>query len=84
MAKSKPTSYSVGDTQRLNEIIETNEEMQAIIIPVLTAVENEADTDTFLLVRAIQRILLAQGAELNELKINFKSAIMGWIWKQMK
>lgn len=77
MAKSKPTSYSVGDKQRLNEIIETNEEMQAIIIPVLTAVENEADTDTFLLVRAIQRILLAQGVELNELKINFKSAIMG-------
>ncbi|MDD9339773.1 MAG: hypothetical protein PV362_09000 [Providencia heimbachae] len=73
MAKQKPTAYSIGDYQRLNASIEINEEMQAIILPVLTAVENEADDDTFILVRAIQRILLTQSVELGELQNNFKS-----------
>ena len=73
MDKSKLVSYSIGDYQRLNLAIEINEEMQAIILPVLTAVENEADDDTFILVRAIQRILLAQEVELKELNNNFKS-----------
>ncbi|QCJ70366.1 hypothetical protein C9446_11175 [Providencia heimbachae] len=73
MAKQKLTAYSIGDYQRLNTSIEINEEMQAIILPVLTAVENEADDDTFILVRAIQRILLTQSVELGELQNNFKS-----------
>ncbi|OBU11515.1 hypothetical protein [Morganella psychrotolerans] len=57
-----------GHRQHLDNTMEINEELQALLIPLLTAVENEAETDTHLMLRAVQRIVISQSDELIQLK----------------
>ncbi|MEY1090518.1 hypothetical protein AB7160_16920 [Morganella morganii] len=61
--------YSVlpAHRQYIDDALKINEELQALLTPLLTAVENEADTDTYLLLRTVQRIIFAQLDNLTRL-----------------
>ncbi|MTC83616.1 hypothetical protein GKR73_19000 [Providencia stuartii] len=56
-----------GHLSTLKEVEHINEELQALLIPLLTAVENEADTDTHFLLRAVNRLVRAQEKEITRL-----------------
>jgi hypothetical protein len=58
--------------QYIDDALKINEELQALLSPLLTAVENEADTDTYLMLRAVQRITLVQLDKLTRLDTVFK------------
>lgn len=58
--------------QHLDDALKINEELQVLLSPLLTAVENEADTDTYLMLRAVQRITLVQLDKLTRLDAVFK------------
>ncbi|MEY0256206.1 hypothetical protein AB7X32_20830 [Morganella morganii] len=58
--------------QHLDDALKINEELQVLLSPLLTAVENEADTDTYLILRAVQRITLVQLDKLTRLDAVFK------------
>lgn len=45
-----------GDVMRFESALYASEEIIALLLPVLTAVKNEAEPDTHLMVRAIKRI----------------------------
>ncbi|EPF5871932.1 hypothetical protein Q4R55_12145 [Morganella morganii subsp. sibonii] len=66
--------YSVlpAHRQYIDDALKINEELQALLAPLLTAVENEADTDTHLMLRAVQRITLVQLDKLTRLDAVFK------------
>ncbi|MEY0867423.1 hypothetical protein AB7203_08725 [Providencia alcalifaciens] len=53
----KTVKLKVGHLSTLEEVEHINEELQALLIPLLTAVENEADTDTHFLLRAVNRLV---------------------------
>ncbi|MFW0853522.1 hypothetical protein ACNYC7_15640 [Morganella morganii] len=53
--------------QHLDDALKINEELQALLTPLLTVVENEADTDTYLLLRTVQRIIFDQLDDLTRL-----------------
>ncbi|WP_458024736.1 hypothetical protein [Providencia stuartii] len=63
----KTIKLKVGHLSTLKEVERINEEIQALLIPLLTAVENEADTDTHFLLRAVNRLVHAQGKEITRL-----------------
>ncbi|MEX9921732.1 hypothetical protein AB7X34_19400 [Proteus mirabilis] len=63
----KAVNLKSGDIHRLGVALHISEEITALLIPVLTAVENEAETDTHLMLRAIQRIANEQYFTLREL-----------------
>lgn len=63
---------SSGDKTRLKDALEINEEMQALLIPLLIAVEKEASSDTRSMLRAVLRLLTCQYPELNELNNAFE------------
>ncbi|MGV2934753.1 hypothetical protein ACIPUA_06815 [Providencia sp. AGC89] len=63
----KTVKLKVGHLATLEEVEHINEELQALLIPLLTAVENEADTDTHFLLRAVNRLVNAQGKEITRL-----------------
>ncbi|MEY0294182.1 hypothetical protein AB7V96_14940 [Providencia rettgeri] len=63
----KTINLKVGHLSTLEEVEHINEELQALLIPLLTAVENEADTDTHFLLRAVNRLVHAQGKEITRL-----------------
>ncbi|MEQ4640070.1 hypothetical protein ABN072_02165 [Providencia rettgeri] len=63
----KTIKLKVGHLSTLEEVEHINEELQALLIPPLTAVENEADTDTHFLLRAVNRLVHAQGKEITRL-----------------
>ncbi|MEX9911418.1 hypothetical protein [Providencia huaxiensis] len=63
----KTIKLKVGHLSTLEEVEHINEELQALLIPLLTAVENEADTDTHFLPRAVNRLVHAQGKEITRL-----------------
>ncbi|MBD2784163.1 hypothetical protein ID858_14060 [Xenorhabdus sp. DI] len=65
-------TISVGDKHYLKNVTEINEEMQAILVPLLTAVENEADADTHAMLRAVYRLSTAQYKDLAELNSRFE------------
>lgn len=69
MAKYNPLP---AHRQLLDDTLEINEELQALLTPLLTAVENEADTDTHLMLRAVQRIVFVQLDKLARLDAVFK------------
>ncbi|HCM64756.1 MAG TPA: hypothetical protein DIT05_19780 [Morganella sp. (in: Bacteria)] len=69
MAKYNPLP---AHRQHLDDALEINEELQALLTPLLTAVENEADTDTHLILRAVQRIVFVQLDKLTRLDAVFK------------
>lgn len=67
----KTIKLKVGHLSTLEEVEHINEELQALLIPLLMAVENEADTDTdtdtHFLLRAVNRLVHAQGKEITRL-----------------
>lgn len=63
----KTIKLNVGHLSTLEEAKHINEELQALLIPLLTAVENEADTDTHFLLRAVNRLAYAQEKEITRL-----------------
>lgn len=63
----KTIKLKVGHLSTLEEVEHINEELQALLIPLLTAVENKADTDTHFLLRAVNRLVHAQGKEITRL-----------------
>lgn len=63
----KTIKLKVGHLSALKEVEHINEEIQALLTPLLTAVENEADTDTHFLLRAVNRLVCAQGKEITRL-----------------
>nr|WP_282560247.1 hypothetical protein [Providencia alcalifaciens] len=69
----KTIKLKVGHLSTLEEVEHINEGLQALLIPLLTAVENEADTDTHFLLRAVNRLVHAQGKEITRL-----AEVMKW------
>ncbi|WP_167336748.1 hypothetical protein [Xenorhabdus khoisanae] len=65
----------IGGKSYLQSILEINEEMQAILVPLLTAVENEADADTHATLRAVRRLSTDQYQDINELDSILDSVI---------
>lgn len=63
----KTIKLKVGHLSTLEDIEHINEELQALLIPLLTAVENEAETDTHIMLRAVNRLVHAQGREITNL-----------------
>lgn len=63
----KTIKLNTGDIVRFESALNINEEISALLIPVLTAVENEAETDTHLMLRAIRRIVNEQYLALRDL-----------------
>ncbi|HDF2363965.1 TPA: hypothetical protein PC505_000978 [Morganella morganii] len=63
----KTIKLSEGDMARFESAMHASEEIIALLLPVLTAVENEAEPDTHLMVRAIKRIAVEQHGKLRGL-----------------
>lgn len=63
----KTIKLNLGDISNLKSALDISEEICALLIPVLTVVENEAETDTHLMVRAIHRIANEQYLALRDL-----------------
>ncbi|HAT1525741.1 TPA: hypothetical protein I8W52_000875 [Morganella morganii] len=63
----KTIKLSEGDMARFESAMHASEEIIALLLPVLTAVENEAEPDTHLMVRAIKRIAVEQHEKLRVL-----------------
>ncbi|WP_369503237.1 hypothetical protein [Proteus mirabilis] len=63
----KTIKLNTADIVRFESALNINEEISALLIPVLTAVENEAETDTHLMLRAIHRIVNEQYLALRDL-----------------
>ncbi|WP_272579642.1 hypothetical protein [Providencia sp. PROV266] len=52
----------------LDEAKEINEEIQSLMRPLLTAVENEAESDTYFMLRAASRLLKNQFIEFERIE----------------
>ncbi|HDF2343283.1 TPA: hypothetical protein PC598_002886 [Morganella morganii] len=63
----KTIKLSEGDMVRFRSALHISEEIIALLLPVLTAVENEAEPDTHLMVRVIKRIAVEQHGKLRGL-----------------
>ncbi|HDU8689477.1 TPA: hypothetical protein RG737_002273 [Morganella morganii subsp. morganii] len=63
----KTIKLSEGDMVRFRSALHISEEIIALLLPVLTAVENEAEPDIHLMVRAIKRIAAEQYEKLRVL-----------------
>ncbi|HHQ6610066.1 TPA: hypothetical protein ACSTL2_000393 [Morganella morganii] len=63
----KTIKLSEGDMARFESAMHASEEIIALLLPVLTAVENEAEPDTHLMVRAIKRIAVERHEKLRVL-----------------
>lgn len=63
----KTIKLSEGDMVRFRSALHISEEIIALLLPVLAAVENEAEPDTHLMVRAIKRIAAEQHGKLRVL-----------------
>lgn len=63
----KTIKLNTGDIARFESALNINEEISALLIPVLTAVENEAEADTHFMLRAIHRIVNEQYLALRDL-----------------
>ncbi len=59
----KPTPSRLVDGAK-----EINEEIQSLMLPLLTAVENEADSDTYFMLRAVKRLLENQFIEFKRIE----------------
>ncbi|MEX0447202.1 hypothetical protein [Xenorhabdus sp. SGI246] len=66
------TKLSLGDKHHLRNALRINEEIQALLIPLLSAVENEASNDTYLMLRVVERLSVYQFGDLTELNENFE------------
>ncbi|BET98132.1 hypothetical protein [Xenorhabdus taiwanensis] len=65
------TKISVGDKSYLENALEINEEMQALLAPLLKLSEEDIDTDVYLKLRATHRLSMCQYRDLNALNNNF-------------
>ncbi|KGP43402.1 hypothetical protein [Morganella morganii] len=63
----KTIKLSEGDMVRFQSALHISEEIIALLLPVLSAVENEAEPDIHLMVRAIKRIAAEQYEKLRVL-----------------
>ncbi|WP_340622438.1 hypothetical protein [Xenorhabdus siamensis] len=63
---------SIGDKHNLQNALRINEEIQALLMPLLPAVENEARNDTYLMLRAVERLSVYQFEALTELNESFE------------
>lgn len=63
----KTIKLNAGHLSTLENVDHINEEIQALLIPLLTAVENEAETDTHFMLRAVNRLICAQSTEITRL-----------------
>ena len=63
----KTINLNAGDVYRFESALHISEEITALLIPVLAAVESEAETDTHLKLRTIKRIADEQYSALREL-----------------
>ncbi|MEX9815386.1 hypothetical protein AB7X09_05300 [Providencia rettgeri] len=52
----------------LDEAKGINEEIQSLMLPLLTAVENEAESDTYFMLRAVSRLLKNQFIEFERIE----------------
>ncbi|WP_047685726.1 MULTISPECIES: hypothetical protein [Xenorhabdus] len=66
------TKVPAGDKLRSQNALRINEEIQALLMPLLTAVENEASNDTYLMLRAVERLSVCQFDDLTELNESFE------------
>ncbi|WP_099116193.1 hypothetical protein [Xenorhabdus ishibashii] len=66
------TKISVGDKSYLENALEINEEMQALLAPLLKLAEEDIDTDVYLKLRAAHRLSMCQYRDLNALNNNFE------------
>ncbi|OKO98155.1 hypothetical protein [Xenorhabdus eapokensis] len=66
------TKISVGDKSYLENALEINEEMQALLAPLLKLAEKDIDTDVYLKLRAAHRLSMCQYRDLNTLNNNFE------------
>ncbi|HEM8291646.1 TPA: hypothetical protein ACGBIO_000775 [Providencia rettgeri] len=64
----KTVKLNAGELSAFKSVMEINHEIQAILLPLLTAVENEAETDTHFMLRAVNRLVCAQGNEITRLE----------------
>lgn len=56
-----------GDLIRFKSALHASEEIIVLLLPVLTDLENDGESDTHLIVRAIKRIAVEQQETLREL-----------------
>lgn len=52
----------------LDEAKEINEEIQSLMFPILKAVEDEAESDTYFMLRAVSRLLKNQFIEFERIE----------------
>ncbi|MBI6550137.1 hypothetical protein H8A87_15850 [Xenorhabdus sp. VLS] len=64
------TKISVGDKSTLQNALELNKEILALVMSLLTAVENETDADTHAMLRTVRRLSATQKYELTKLSNN--------------
>lgn len=67
----KTDKLNAGELSAFKSVMDINHEIQAILLPLLTAVtavENEAETDTHFMLRAVNRLVCAQGNEITRLE----------------
>ncbi|WFQ81311.1 hypothetical protein PXH59_09855 [Xenorhabdus sp. SF857] len=57
----------IGAKSYLQSALELNEEMQAVLLPLLKVVENEASADTHAMLRAVRTLSMNQYRDINEL-----------------
>ncbi|WP_340619139.1 hypothetical protein, partial [Xenorhabdus entomophaga] len=65
----------IGGKSYLRNALEVNEEIQAILIPLLKTVENEASTDTHAMLRAVRTLSMMQYRDINKLDCILDSVI---------
>ncbi|CDH07973.1 conserved hypothetical protein [Xenorhabdus bovienii str. oregonense] len=56
----------------LQNALELNEEILALVIPLLTTVENKVDPNTHAMLRTVRRLSTTQNYELTKLSNNFE------------
>lgn len=64
----KTVKLNAGELSAFKSVMDINHEIQAILLPLLTAVENEAETDTHFMLRAVNRLVCAEGNEITRLE----------------
>jgi hypothetical protein len=65
----------IGGKRYLKSILEVNEEMQSILGPLLKTIEEVADADTHVTLRAVHRLSMNQFHDINELECILDSVI---------
>ncbi|OBU10773.1 hypothetical protein [Morganella psychrotolerans] len=64
----KTIKLEAGHLYSFSDVKNINEEVQAILLPLITAVENEAESDTYFMVKAIRRLMNNQFDTLSRLE----------------